>query len=707
MVSIDFNIINILLFLVLTTVVVVFVLKNKGLPIIVVLRLILFLLLSIILFKVNYKISSHYKKINLAVLIDNSYSMKFNNRLEKVTKLISSITPSLKKNTNLSFYVFNNDVYKLEENTKISLTKNFTDLKNSLEKLVFKNKSLDAILLFSDGNDSYNRTPDLFDTKTKIYPVNLNETEFQDVSIKDIKFSQIGFKDIEHEVNCQILNYGYDGKSVDIILESEGMILDTKKIILKPKENEVKLKFLPKEVGKKKFVVKIANLPKEVTYENNTKKFEVEIRKNKIRILYICGQPSYEYYFLRSLLKNDANIDLVSFVILRNSDSQVIVPDEDLSLIPFPIYDIFVKEINSYDLVIFENFSYKKFAIPIQYLDNVKKYVISGGGFIMLGGTNSFYYGGYKDTPIEEILPVELSFDEQFVENEFLVKVNNFNNQLLKVCDDIKTNELMWKSVPKLKNYHRFKTKPSSEVLIFHSEDKFKNNFVPIMVYWTVGKGRVFVSGTDSTWRWSLGNMISKNYDFRSLYTQFWKNIIYWCAGTNEVKKMYILFDREDFFVNDMIKVRVVVFDDTTVLPQVIVTLPDLSKKKLSLKKISSYEYMTELELPLQGKYIFSAYLNKEGVSYKDIKEIFVEQNVFQEIVDLKINEKCLTKIAEMSHGKVLNYDNFSINDLIDDIKQKVSKEYVASYEIYNSAVIIVLFILIFLTEIYLMRKLR
>ncbi|MFQ3675479.1 MAG: glutamine amidotransferase, partial [Endomicrobiia bacterium] len=609
--------------------------------------------------------------------------------------------------TNLSTYLFNKEITKLEEKVEIKWTKNLTDIKNSLEKIIFKNKNLDAILLFSDGNDSFNRYPDLFDSKTKIYPVNLDEDSFNDVAIKDLRYSQIGFKDIEHEISCQLLNYGYEGKTINIILEGEGRVFDTKKVNLKTGENDVKLKFIPKEIGKKKFIIKIDNLPKEVTYENNIKKIEVEIKKNKIRILYICGQPSYEYYFLRSLLKNDTNIDLVSFVILRNNDSQVIVPDEDLSLIPFPIYDIFVKEVNNYDLILFENFSYRKFSIPLQYLENIRRYVISGGGFIMLGGENSFYSGGYKNTPIEEILPVELDESEQIIKKEFIPKIVKFNNQLLKIYEDIKTNELIWKSVPRLKNYHRFVAKPLAEVLVLHNEDRFKENFVPIMVYWTVGKGRVFVSGTNTTWMWGLGNMLSKSYDFKNLYTQFWKNIIYWAGGASEIKKIYILFDRENFSVEDIVKVRVVVFSETNIFPDLWVTFPDLSKKKLSLKKISSNEYLGEIRLSLEGKYIFNAYLSDGKVSYKDVRDIYVEKSVAQEIVNLKINEKYLNKIAEMSNGKVFNYNNFNVNKVIDDIKQKISKEYVASYDIYSSPIIIILFIIIFLLEIYLIRRFR
>ncbi len=63
-------------------------------------------------------------------------------------------------------------------------------------------------------------------------------------------------------------------------------------------------------------------------------------------------------------------------------------------------------DLTKYSAVLFNNVAYEQLAkTSVNLLDG---YVKGGGGFIMLGGNRSFGLGGYKDTPVEDILPVEL-----------------------------------------------------------------------------------------------------------------------------------------------------------------------------------------------------------------------------------------------------------------------------------------------------------
>jgi hypothetical protein len=69
---------------------------------------------------------------------------------------------------------------------------------------------------------------------------------------------------------------------------------------------------------------------------------------------------------------------------------------------------MFTEKIYDFDLLIYENFSYKRF-FPKSYLEHIKKFVNGGGAFLMIGGKESFAGGGYIDTPIEDILPVKMT----------------------------------------------------------------------------------------------------------------------------------------------------------------------------------------------------------------------------------------------------------------------------------------------------------
>jgi len=65
----------------------------------------------------------------------------------------------------------------------------------------------------------------------------------------------------------------------------------------------------------------------------------------------------------------------------------------------------------NFDIVIFENVPATRLTAP--QMQNLKDYVqIFGGGFIMIGGEESFGLGGYYKTPVEEILPVRMPIEK-------------------------------------------------------------------------------------------------------------------------------------------------------------------------------------------------------------------------------------------------------------------------------------------------------
>ncbi|MCF6277601.1 MAG: LLM class flavin-dependent oxidoreductase, partial [Anaerolineales bacterium] len=109
--------------------------------------------------------------------------------------------------------------------------------------------------------------------------------------------------------------------------------------------------------------------------------------------------------YLREVLVSNPKVDLLSFFILRTLGDDVGAPTSELSLIPFPSNLLFSDYLNSFDLIIFQNFRFEAF-IDKSLLGNLKNYVMNGGAFLMIGGELSFQAGGYERTPIEDILPV-------------------------------------------------------------------------------------------------------------------------------------------------------------------------------------------------------------------------------------------------------------------------------------------------------------
>lgn len=65
---------------------------------------------------------------------------------------------------------------------------------------------------------------------------------------------------------------------------------------------------------------------------------------------------------------------------------------------------IAISNANEYGVIIFNNVSIKQLSAEVPA--TIKEYVSAGGAFLMIGGAKSFGLGGYRDTPVEQVLPV-------------------------------------------------------------------------------------------------------------------------------------------------------------------------------------------------------------------------------------------------------------------------------------------------------------
>jgi uncharacterized membrane protein len=146
----------------------------------------------------------------------------------------------------------------------------------------------------------------------------------------------------------------------------------------------------------------------------------------------------------------------------------------------------------------------------------VRQYVEAGGGFGMIGGYMTFQgieaKGKYKDTPIEEILPVNLlPYDDRAETPE---------GADLRVCmADHPVLMGIPGELPFILGYNRTIAKSGADVLVVNGDD-------PIIAAWSVGRGRTVAYATDCAPHWAPPAMTEWEH-----YPALWKNIVEWLAG--------------------------------------------------------------------------------------------------------------------------------------------------------------------------------
>jgi uncharacterized membrane protein len=253
----------------------------------------------------------------------------------------------------------------------------------------------------------------------------------------------------------------------------------------------------------------------------------VEAIRQKLRILYLCGRPSFEYSTMREFIKSDPANELVSFVILRNQENIAPVPENELSLIPFPANEIFVQSLFDFDLFIFQDFAFWRFGLPMAYLASVRQFVARGGGLLVIGGENSFGGGQYKGTPIDELLPAGLpSEGAPFEPGLFRAAPRDLRHPLARF-----EGGPGWSELPPLDGHHRFGAPKPGASLVAAAPDGS-----PVFATREFGKGRVFLSSSPSTWRWKIGAGL--DWKVGSFYERFWGRAFDYLTGSLDMKKV-------------------------------------------------------------------------------------------------------------------------------------------------------------------------
>ncbi len=269
------------------------------------------------------------------------------------------------------------------------------------------------------------------------------------------------------------------------------------------------------------------------------REFRVEVVRQKYRIMYLAGRPSSEYAFLREFLKSDPNRELVSFVILRNPENPSPAADRDMSLIPFPVDDIFLRTLPQFDLFILENFSAARFRLPPSHLEALKRFVAGGGALLVKGGENAFLAGGYKGSPLEEVLPVTLSDrSPDFVPGLFSPKPVSYEHPLVALFDAPEESRKAWDALPPLDGWGRFaSTRPDAQIVATQPHESADDGGpLPVIAVRSYGRGKVMLVSTDSTWRWKLG--AAGDPLASGVYERFWTRAVQYLTGSLDLSKV-------------------------------------------------------------------------------------------------------------------------------------------------------------------------
>ncbi len=184
---------------------------------------------------------------------------------------------------------------------------------------------------------------------------------------------------------------------------------------------EQRLPLTLEHAGPTVFELEVDAGPEELSLLNNRAVVVVNGVRDRLRVLLVSGEPYPGERSWRNLLKSDPSVDLVHFTILRPPEKQDGTPINELSLIAFPIRELFDLKLDEFDLIIFDRYR-RRGVLPRAYFENIARYVEEGGALLDSSGTAYAGPLSLYDSPLGRVLPGEPT--GEVIERGFLPMVS-------------------------------------------------------------------------------------------------------------------------------------------------------------------------------------------------------------------------------------------------------------------------------------------
>ena len=268
------------------------------------------------------------------------------------------------------------------------------------------------------------------------------------------------------------------------------------------------------------FELEVEPGPRELTLENNRQVVVVNGVRDRMRVLLVTGEPHSGERTWRNLLKSDPAVDLVHFTILRPPEAQDFTPVSELSLIAFPIRELFEVKLREFDLVIFDRYRRRDVLAQI-YLDNIVRYVRGGGALLIAVGPNFSSPNSLFNSPLGQIMP-GIPTGQTF-EQSYLPGLSPVGRRH-PVTADLPGGA---GTTPEWGRWFRHvDTEPRrGQVLMNGVADR------PLLLLDRVGEGRVAQMMSDNIWLWARG------YDGGGPHAELLRRVAHWLMKEPELEE--------------------------------------------------------------------------------------------------------------------------------------------------------------------------
>ncbi len=641
----------------------------------VILALLRGLALALVLFSLSrplLEVSSPVAQPNLVgVLLDNSLSMRISDfdgepRSELIRKQFDAANGGLLRTLQQRFdtrlFQFGADTQPLTDVNTMDYADGDSNLTRALEvvRQTLQGEPLAGLVVISDGATQTTAGLDalllaLRAAQVPVYSIGVGQTHYtRDIEISRISLPRRVLKGSQVRADVTLTQQGYDGLTLDLVVESDGRILHKQAVRLEPGTQTIQTHLDMDESGAHQLRFYIANQAGEQIAENNSQKAMLTVNATKMRILYFEGEPRFELKFVRRAIADDANLGVTGLI--RTADAKfyrigIESPEELKNGFPITRAELF-----AYDALILGS-------VEISLLSREQQEMIvefvseRGGGLLLLGGRHAFAEGGYQDSPLSEISPVVI---ENQAQPEFRREIKiqptaaAWVQPALRLADSNEKSIARWQTLPPLTIVNPIRQiKPGATLLLGGASGAAEDPYVA-MAFQRYGRGKVIAFPVQNSWLWQMHHEIEIEDQSHEI---LWRQLLRWLVEGVQ-PRLDLALSSYQIHSGGTLRLRSELLDlgvETETQPELraVLTMPNGLEQVKSLARHPSLPgiFETELAATEPGNYWLHVEFDEGDKVISSAESRFSVTLAGNEYHQSQMNEQLLRKIATATNG--------------------------------------------------------
>jgi uncharacterized membrane protein len=476
------------------------------------------LLLLVLLWRPVLKVERIRAKQNsVAVLFDSSSSMNDaadanspTRRQSAATAFQNGILQRIATSSDLRLFAFSGQAHSIERLDEIDNSAGNTHLGTALESVLQLAAStpLAAVVLISDGAETAGSLGEaaiarIAATGVPVHTVGVGpESLGNDLELEQFQIAgtAVAGETLRAEISIRHQQQGsararvYDGSELiaasEFKLSAAGL-------------TTVQLDVPVGQAGLRDLRLVLDPAKGERNTANNQRRQLVDVSARRRNVLYLEGEPRWEYKFIRRAADTDRALHLAGVVRATPNRyyRQGVANAEELAK-GFPAT---AAELFAYDAVMIG--SLEAAALSADQHQWLKDFVDRrGGSLLLLAGRDGLADGGWGRVPVAQVLPAVLPSQTgpTYGARSTQARVTTYGAEsaLGRLDADPVRNITQWQELPALADLQTLgRLKPGAVVLL---EAVSANQAVPLLVTQRYGRGASYLMASATTWRWQM-----------------------------------------------------------------------------------------------------------------------------------------------------------------------------------------------------------